>query len=67
MTWTRVKDKRTGAHISVPRVDQENHEVLEDHDALDRNGLPLGPKYPNEELAKSRKGRAAHNQEGGAA
>lgn len=53
--WTRVKDKRTGAHISVPRVNKEHHEVLKDHPAVDRNGQPLGPK-PQADLSADKKG-----------
>jgi len=43
--WTRVRDKRTGHHITVAHVNAEHHEVLKDHRATDLNGRPLPPKY----------------------
>jgi hypothetical protein len=56
--WTRVKDKRTGAHISVPRVNKEHHEVLNPntHPATDRNGQPLPDKPAADLSAKKKEG-----------
>ena len=47
--WVRVRDERTGAHISVPRSvyerNQKHYRELKVA-AVDCNGRPLAPHFP---------------------
>lgn len=43
LSWTRVRDKETGHHLSVVTVDPERHQVLK-QPALNARGMPLPPK-----------------------
>lgn len=49
-TWVRVRDQRTGAHLTVTEARASRHaqhyDVLKAEKATDVNGRPLPPIYP---------------------
>lgn len=56
--WVRVRDERTGHHLTVPKrvADSKRHKytVLKTHAAVDVNGRPLAPVANVERSRKSR-------------
>ena len=54
--FVRVKNKQTGHHYTVAAevaAAKKDLEVLKDHEATDRGGKPLGPKYKKDLVQKT--------------
>lgn len=59
--FTRVRDKKTGHTYSIATgaVDKDQHQVLEDADAVDANGKPLPPEYAETKTTARTAGKEA--------